>query len=224
MYLHVPALLSADSLKEIDRLVGGAVFVAGNKTPGPLTQSTKNYLQMDRDKTPQCQELDNLLSGALWRNASLRSAALPLKATPPVVSRFEKGMSYGPHTDNPVMGRQTLIRTDLAVTVFLSDPASYKGGALSVRTEVGEINFRLPRGECLLFPAGAVRSIGEVTEGISTLATIWIQSIIQDAGQRQLIHELDRACLMVGEKAPQSDETRLLLKVYGNLMRMWGDV
>jgi PKHD-type hydroxylase len=224
MYMHIPGLLSPDNLKEIDALVSGAPFVEGNRTAGPLTKSIKNNLQLDREKFTKAQELDNAFLNALWKNLHIRASGLPKRITPPVISRYEKGMSFGSHTDNPITGRNGNVRTDMALAIFLSDPESYKGGALSVRTDVGDINFRLPRGEALLFPAGALRSIQEVTEGSTVIATAWIQSMIQDQAKRQLMFELDRACVMVGEKAPQGEETKALLKIYGNLMRMWSEV
>ena len=224
MYMHIPALLSADNLKEIDGLISEAAFVEGNRSAGRLTKPLKNNLQLDREKFAKGQELDNAFLGPLWRSLHLRASGLPLRITPPVISRYETGMSFGSHTDNPLTGRNGNVRTDMAVAIFLSDPDSYKGGALSIRTDVGDVNFRLPRGEALLFPAGAIRSVLEVTEGTMTIAMAWIQSMIQDQAKRQILFELDRACVMVGEKAPQAEETKLLLKVYGNLMRMWSDV
>lgn len=38
-------------------------------------------------------------------------------------------MEYGSHLDNGVMGSpHGLVRSDIAITIFLSDPASYAGG------------------------------------------------------------------------------------------------
>jgi PKHD-type hydroxylase len=224
MYMHIPGLLSPENLKEIEGLIAGAPFVEGNRTAGPLTKPIKNNLQLDREKFAKGQELDNAFLNALWKNLHIRAAGLPRRITPPVISRYDKGMSFGSHTDNPITGRNGNVRTDMAVAIFLSDPESYKGGALSVRTDVGDINFRLARGEALLFPAGSMRSIQEVTDGTTIIATAWIQSMIGNQAKRQLIFELDRACVLVGEKSPQGEETKALLKIYGDLMRMWSEV
>ena len=47
------------------------------------------------------------------------------------------------------------------------------------------------------------------------------QSLVADGAQRQLLFELDRACVAVNRKSPETEEARLLLKTYGNLVRMW---
>ena len=69
----------------------------------------------------------------------LRAATLPRRMTQPLLNKYEVGMSYGWHIDNPIMTAMgTPIRTDIACTIFLSDSADYQGGELVVRTSSGE--------------------------------------------------------------------------------------
>ncbi len=56
------------------------------------------------------------------------------------------------------------------------------------------------------------------------VAVTWTQSIVESAAKRELLHELDTASRIVREKSPNSDESRLLMKCHGNLMRMWCEV
>ena len=46
--------------------------------------------------------------------------------------------------------------------------------------------------------------------------------MVADGAQRRLLFELDRATVTVNKKLPDTEEARLLLKTYGNLVRMWG--
>jgi len=221
MYLHIPGLLNAEQLDQIEPVLSGATFVDGSLTAGNLTKPIKKNLELDRDKTEKSGELKSLVSNALWRNTLFRAAAMPTRITPPIFNKHETGMFYGPHTDNPITGRTPGVRADLAVSIFLSDPEKYDGGAVAIRTDGGEIKFRLPRGDALVYPSGVIHTIEEITSGTRYAAVLWLQSVVVDSNQRQILFELDRAAVMVNEKAPQSEESRLLIKAYGNLMRMW---
>lgn len=221
MYLKVEKLLGAEQLASIDAVLAGAVFVAGRATAGAVAGRVKNNLQMDKDKTPGAREIETLITGALARSALVRSAALPARMAPLLVNKHRPGMSYGPHSDNPIMGEPPFVRTDVSVSVFLSDPQSYEGGELALRTEVGDAQFKLPRGDALLYPSGVLHSVRAVKSGERVCAVTWIQSLVADAAQRRLLFDLDRATLAVTQTAPDSDEARRLLRSYGNLVRMW---
>ena len=93
-----------------------------------------------------------------------------------------------------------------------------------VNTVGGQARFRLPRGHAILYPATTIHSVAEVTKGSRDVAVTWIQSIVESAAQRELLHELDTASRLVRDKTPEADEARLLMKVHANLMRMWCDI
>jgi PKHD-type hydroxylase len=146
---------------------------------------------------------------------------MPTRITPPIFNKHETGMLYGPHTDNPITGRTPGVRADLAVSIFLTDPTKYEGGAVAIRTDIGEIKFRLPRGDALVYPSEAIHQIEKITSGARYATGAWLQSVVVDSNQRLILFELDRAAVMVNKKAPQSEGSRLLIKAYGNLMRVW---
>ncbi|MEK7758887.1 MAG: Fe2+-dependent dioxygenase, partial [Pseudomonadota bacterium] len=65
------------------------------------------------------------------QHPAYRSAALPLRVAAPYYARYTPGMRYGDHVDDPVMGADgTLYRSDVSITVFISDPAEYDGREL----------------------------------------------------------------------------------------------
>lgn len=222
MYLKVEKLLGEDQLASIDALLAKATFVAGRATAGPVAGRVKNNFQMDREKTPGARQIERIVGGALMRHPVVRAAALPARLAPVLVNKHGTGMSYGPHADNPIMGETPFVRTDVSVTVFLSDPKSYDGGELAVRTEVGDALFKLPRGDALLYPSGALHAVREVKSGERVCAVTWIQSLVADAAQRRLLFDLDRVTVQMNKKDPEAEEARLLLRIYGNLVRMWG--
>ena len=59
-------------------------------------------------------------------------------------------MEYGSHVDDALMNG---VRSDVSFTLFLSDPASYDGGALIVETSAGEDDIKLPAGSLVAYPS-----------------------------------------------------------------------
>lgn len=209
-------------MTKIDGVLADGSFSDGKATADEPTKPVKKNLQMDDSEAGR--EAAQLVVQALARSPLVQRACMPSRVVRPLFSRYETGMEYGWHTDNPMMIEGRPLRTDIAATVFLSELDSYEGGELMVNTSGGQARFRLPRGHAILYPATTIHSVAEVTKGVRNVAVTWIQSIVESAAQRELLHELDAASRLVRGKAPESDEARLLMKVYGNLMRMWCDV
>jgi PKHD-type hydroxylase len=181
----------------------------------------KNNLQMEG--APDSESMYATVVRALARHDVVKAACLPSRVLRPMFSRYEAGMSYGWHIDNPLLGEGRPIRTDIAVTVFLSDPGEYEGGALVVNVVGGQARFRLPKGHAVAYPATTLHCVEPVTKGVRNAAVTWIESFVADAARRELLHDLDRASRIVREKAPNSDEARLLMKTHVNLVRMWAE-
>lgn len=222
MFLQVPNLLSEEELTKADSAIAEGSFADGKATADAPTQPVKHNLQMEQSAAGD--ELAQSIVQAIARNPLVQRACMPSRVVRPMISRYETGMQYGWHTDNPLMVEGRPLRTDIAATIFLTDPDDYEGGDLLVNTAGGQARFRLPRGHAVLYPATLIHSVGEVTKGTRHVAVTWIQSIVESAAQRELLHELDSASRLVRDKAPESDEARLLMKVHGNLMRMWCDI
>ncbi|MEQ8194559.1 MAG: Fe2+-dependent dioxygenase [Rhodospirillales bacterium] len=224
MLLQVQNLIGEEHLKKLDRLLGKAKYIEGGKTAPAMIAHVKNNLQVDREKTKEIGDIDQLILTALWQSPVIKAACLPVRAFQPSINRHEPGMSFGAHTDSPVIGANPPMRADIAVSVFLSDPGSYEGGDLIVKTESGEARFKLPRGHALIYPGGAIHAVEKVTSGVRLAAVTWLQSAVRDSQKRQILVELDMARGLTVKNNPDSDESRLLMKVYGNLFRMWGDL
>ena len=224
MFVQVQKLLAAEQLETIDTGLAEATFVEGSRTAGPSGKTVTQILQLDKEKSEAAKDLDAIILQALANNQMVRAMALPARILPPLYAKHRPGMVFASHADNPVMAGNPPVRTDVSVTVFLSDPAAYEGGELTVATEVGEAKFKLPRGDALVYPAGAVYTLREVTSGERVVAVTWIQSTVRAAARRQLLFDLDVASQMVSRNDPASTEARLLFKTYGNLLRMWAEI
>jgi PKHD-type hydroxylase len=80
-------------------------------------------------------------------------------------------------------------------------------------------------GELVLYPTSGLHRVTAVTRGERLVCVGWIQSLVPDAAQRELLFDLDnlRAALR-RHLDPQSAELLTLQKVTANLTRMWAQV
>ena len=226
MMLHIPGILSVEEAAEYRRSLREANWVDGRGTAGHLSAPVKQNLQLHW-QDPVAVRLGGLISAKLDRHPLFLSAALPRDVLPPLFNRYEGGGHYGPHIDGairPIDGAAKRIRTDLSMTLMLSDAADYDGGALEIMDLAGGRSIILPAGDAILYPASSVHCVTPVTRGVRLAAFTWIQSLVRDNGERDLLFEIDTAI----QRLPAGDETataRLqLTNVYHNLLRRWADL
>lgn len=129
-------------------------------------------------------------------------------------------MGYGPHVDEPFFESN---RSDVSITLFLSDPESYRGGELVIEWGGVEEAFKLAAGSMVIYPSTTLHRVEAVTEGTRLAAVSWSQSRIRDPAQRELIFELDLARRSLYQSHGKTTEFDTLSKSVANLLRMWAD-
>ena len=214
-------LLSADRVTEMrrDLLAEQDAWRPGAETAGWHARAVKRNLQLDRSSDLH-RRLAESLSGDLLAHPLLKAAALPVRIHGLLFSRAAVGQGYGRHVDNAFM---TEGRSDLSFTVFLSDPAEYRGGELVLESPAGEECVRLPAGHALVYPSSLLHRVDTVREGERLVAVGWIQSRIRSAGRRELLFELDTARRALFRSEGKGEVFDLVSRSYTNLLRMWGE-
>lgn len=202
--------------------IAGGAWIDGRGTAGPLARRAKNNEELLEAGT-ELSSAQRRIVHALTRNELLQSVALPRRFAPPMFTRYRAGMAYGPHVDNALLSGTPPIRTDAAITVFLSEPKDYDGGELVVLTRAGEAELKLPAGDAIVYPATMQHWVEPVTRGERLAAITWVQSFVRDEAMRELLHDLDVVLGRRFSAAPDSDETALLAKSYANLLRRFAD-
>jgi PKHD-type hydroxylase len=146
---------------------------------------------------------------------------------PPLFNRYAGGQAYGSHIDGgmrPVAGSSERVRTDLSATLFLSDPADYDGGELTIEDTYGQRSVKLDAGDLVLYPSTSLHRVMPVTRGVRLASFFWIQSMVRDNERRSLLYELDSIVQKLGGAgSAQHDEALRLAGVYHNLIRFWAD-
>jgi len=210
-------------LRQIVTTLAGGKFIDGKLTAGGPAREVKNNLQVER-LGPELTDIDQIILAALGRSQALQSFAFAKRILLPLFNRYENGMEYGAHVDAAVMGKGAdQIRTDLSMTVFLSDPASYDGGELALQTPLGEEEIKLEAGEAVVYPSTTVHRVTPVTRGVRLAAVTWIQSSVPDERLRAILFDLGNAMRKADESGDQELRT-LLHKSYNNLLRHALDV
>src|SRR5262249_37529062 len=173
-------------------------------------------------------QLGQAVIKALVANPLFVSAAIPKQIFPPLFNRYGVGQHFGVHVDNAVRGDHLTglrIRTDLSVTLFLSEPEEYDGGELVVEDLYGSHEIKLPAGDLVLYPASSLHMVTPVTWGTRVASFFWLQSMIRDAHARSLIFDLDTAIQALVPRLGRDDpETVKLTGIYHNLIRYWAEV
>jgi len=222
--LRIPSVLSRDELAVVRQLLATAPFVDGKLSAGQQARHVKTNLELDR-RAAVLEPLNNLVMGKLVQHPLYRSAALPLRVAAPYYARYTAGMGYGEHVDDPVMGADgQLYRSDLSITVFLNEPSDYDGGELVIGGAGGEQAVKLAAGDAVLYPASTLHRVAAVTRGERLVAVTWVQSLVRDPAQRELLHDLNGVRERLLASAPESEDAKLVNKTYVNLVRMWGEV
>ncbi len=225
MLITIDPLLTPQELADAQALLSGAAWVDGRVTAGTQAAQVKNNQQLAEDAAP-LPALRRLVLQALSRNAIFIAAALPLKVLPPFFNRYAGSTNtYGAHVDGAMRQAPdgSYVRSDLSATLFLSDPASYDGGELSIADTFGTHRIKLPAGSLVLYPSSSVHEVTPVTRGERQACFMFIQSMVRDDGQRRLLYEMDMALLKLRETVGETEPVVQLTGTYHNLLRRWAE-
>jgi PKHD-type hydroxylase len=225
MMLHIPGVLAPDQTAQFRQDLQRADWTDGRATAGHLSAQVKDNQQL-REDHPLARRLGEVLLSAVERNAQFMSAALPARIVPPLFNRHAGGQSYGRHIDGsirPVAGSPVRVRTDLAATLFLSQPADYDGGELVIEGDAGIQRIKLPAGDLILYPATTVHQVTAVTRGERLASFFWIESLVREAGRRRMLFDLDKTIQALTAESASQESVLQLTALYHNLMREWGD-
>lgn len=227
MLLHIPDVLDATALARSDALLKQADWTDGRITAGSQAATVKNNLQLP-EISPVAQQLRTLVLEALSRNPAFFSAALPKRIYPPLFNRYGgTANAFGNHVDNAVRTHPATaqhVRTDMSFTLFLNDPAEYDGGELVIEDGMGGRAIKLPAGHLILYPAYSVHRVEPVTRGARLACFSWLESMVREPQQRELLHELDMSIAALRSEHGETDAAVRLTSCYHNLMRMWATV
>src|SRR6188768_2625734 len=224
MLICIPDVLSKADVADFRRIMDGSAWEDGRSTAGAQSALVKKNEQLPPD-SEVARQLGNRVLSALTASPRFIAAAIPLQIFPPLFNRYgaAQGHHFGIHVDNAVRGDRLTglrIRTDLSVTLFLSEPEEYDGGELIIEDNYGSHEVKLPAGNLVLYPASSLHMVRPLMAGMRVASFFWLQSMIRDAHARSMIFDLDSAIQSLVQRLGRDDpETVKLTGIYHNLIR-----
>jgi PKHD-type hydroxylase len=178
MVLCIGDVLDGAALAELRGTIASGVFVDGVLSSGWASRLVKNNEQLGAG--PALAAAQEKVIAALRANPVFTGSALPRRFAPPLFARYEPGMQFGTHMDNPLMGPDHM-RADISVTIFLAEPDEYDGGELVMETTGGEAAYKLQAGSAIAYPTTVLHRVEPVTRGRREVAVTWAQSLVRRA-------------------------------------------
>ena len=229
MLLHIPGILDRTQVARFRAALEEAPWVDGRQTVGAQGAQVKRNLQLAED-APLRGELGAEVLAALARSPLFFAAALPLRTLPPRFNRYEGGGEYGLHVDGAVMALPPeagqppgYMRSDVSCTLFLSEPDEYDGGGLVVDDTYGQHEVKLPAGDLIVYPSSSLHRVEPVTRGNRLASFFWVQSMVRDQEQRQMLFNLDTSIQSLTASGADRQALLQLTGVYHNLLRRWAE-
>jgi PKHD-type hydroxylase len=219
MQIVIGDVLPADEVETVRGALARTRFVDGQETAGYAARLVKNNKQADGSDRA-LETVRKLVASRILSNELFRLAVRPKALSPLLFSRYDKAMHYGSHVDDAIMDG---LRTDVAFTLFLSDPGSYDGGELVLESTAGEDTVKLPAGSLVAYPATTLHHVNAITRGVRLAVVGWAQSFIRDGARRELLFDLDTARQQMFARDGKSTAFDLISKSVANLVRMWAE-
>lgn len=230
MLLVIKNVLDQNQLKVISKLLEDAEFGDGKLSAGKEATKVKHNLELSQEtRTGQVlhQQLNQMIMPSLMKHPEYQNSVYPLKVATPFYVRYETGMEYGFHIDDPIMGSaeasmQERYRSDVSTTIFLND--DYEGGELVIKTSAAEQSIKANAGDVVIYSSNSLHKINKVISGVRMVAVTWAQSIVKDSGKREILYELSQARESLLENKNQDNATSQVSNVYANLLRRWSEL
>ena len=227
MLICIPDVLSKNDVADFRRIMDAEAWEDGRSTAGAQSAEVKQNEQLSPDSAT-ARGLGEKIIAALTSNLLFISAAVPLEIFPPLFNRYRSGQFFGEHVDNCIRGDRLTrlrIRTDLSVTLFLSEPEEYEGGELIIEDDYGSHSVKLPAGHLVLYPSTSLHRVAPITHGVRVCSFFWVQSMIKDTHARRMTLDMDTVIQeLVGRLGRNDPQVRRLTNIYHNLIRYWADV
>ncbi|HEX4272013.1 MAG TPA: Fe2+-dependent dioxygenase [Rhizomicrobium sp.] len=218
MFLEIKGFLKTEEIARLQELAGRVRFVDGRiSNPHNLA---KNNLQAS-ETDPLHAESSRIVGEAFMRSEPFHNFTFPRHIAPPLLARYEVGMTYGAHADTSHMRfGNDIRRSDLSATVWLNPPESYDGGELVVHLGTKLVVIKGEPGSVVVYPSTQLHEVAPVRRGQRLVSITFIESMIPDEFLRTQLYELNEVAAIEGLKMSWEGRVRLEA-VRNNLRRLW---
>lgn len=215
-------VLCKQELSLINATLDRGQFYAGTETAGWAAQSVKNNQQWYAEPALE-DELSNTLTSKLVTHPQFSTTTYAKKIAPFLFSESRDSGGYGDHIDDALMGAESILRSDLSCSVFLSDPNDYCGGELVFSIGAEKLSYKLKAGQAIIYPSTTLHRVEPVTAGIRRVGVIWLESYVRSAEKREILNDLDLARRNIMRTQGKNTAFDQISKSHSNLLRLWAE-
>lgn len=229
---EIKNILDTKTISKVFNIIQEAKFVDGRISGGTQRNKYNQELLPESEKYLEVLEVIEL---AVRENYEFNLTAFPRYMTRAIISRYNVGMHYKEHVDHPVMNfmnpksalmplGHNYVRTDLSMTLFLSDPASYDGGELYFEAPLHTVKVKLDAGSAVVYPTGSRHQVLPVERGVRYAAIFWIQTLFPIEAHRQAVSNAHQLTRLLKDLGVDSKVNELAEENFFNLARMLAEV
>jgi len=215
-------VLSKEELAQINTTLNRGQFHAGVETAGWAAQSVKKNQQWYAEPELEA-ELSNMLTTKLVSHPQFATTTYAKKIAPFLFSESRDSGGYGDHIDDALMGADSIFRSDLSCSVFLSEPDQYCGGELVFCVGAEKLSYKLEAGQAIIYPSTTLHRVEPVTEGVRRVGVIWLESYVRSAEKREILNDLDLARRNIMSTQGKNTAFDQISKSHSNLLRLWAE-
>lgn len=230
MIFRLQGILSSEEAETMARTLDKQAFVTGEPSVGSTEEDIRNNLELSL-KSEIGKYYRTELTRKLWQSQLFLNLAMPKRISSCVFMVHRAGMSTHDQIDDAILQLTPgdPLRADISMTLFLEDPSSYDGGELVIDNGNAPYVAKLSAGDAVLYPTTGSHRVEPVSRGDRRVAVFWIQSMVRDAEQRQLLGDMWMALDQLyrsnsPHEAEKSAAIKFAKKARANLHRMLADV
>jgi len=226
MILHIPNVLSHEELIRCKKLLNEANWIDGKQTAGSQAVNAKNNFQLS-ENNPTITILREIVIKALKNNPLFISSALPNHIISPFFNKYENGGAYGNHVDSAILYDNVVgkhFRTDVSASLFFTEPEDYEGGEMIIEDNYGTHEVKLPAGDLILYDSTSLHRVEPVTSGVRMVSFMWIQSMVRDSSNREMLFNLDSTIQNLRAKYGDNEDNLSLSIHYHKLIQKWAEL
>jgi len=209
---------------DLDRIGWAQGYAPGALYREKIKGNREIPLQMSENSRAADEHM-RAITNKIMESQFIRDRSFPKSLVNPRFNLYQDRGFYGKHADSAFMGgARRQVRTDISLTIFLTDPESYDGGELVMDYASGNRqSIKEAKGTLVFYPSGVMHQVLPVTRGRRVAFVGWIESQIQNPQHRDLLTEITTLCddMMEDPKLALGDFHTRAMNIKHNLFRIW---
>lgn len=218
----IPHFLPSAELSSLVISLSTQIWEDGAKTAPNSTK--RKYNEQLTTASQAAMPLLGSVAKRVMAHPEVKAWAEPRRIARLMFGRYGPGMYYASHNDAALISAGNIqARADISFTLFLAEPKDYEGGELVLETSLGEKVLKESAGTLVMYNTGIRHRVAEVTAGTRLVAVGWLESLIRDPGQREVLQDINAALAALPPEDAFGETAFILRRTRISLQRLWAE-